>query len=48
MSEFLRILGKFRLKLSQKQQSVIQKLYRVKYVATPNVITIQSLLDMER
>ena len=48
MQEFLRVLAKFRLKLNDKQKSIIQKLYRVLYVEDQSMISIQPILDMEK
>ena len=46
LTDLLRILRKFRLKLSERQTTIIQKLYKVHYVSDKDVISIQPLRDM--
>ena len=48
IGDLLRILAKFRLKLSDNQKVIIQKLYRVLYVSDSDVISIYPLLDLEK
>ena len=43
MDKFLRVLRKFRLKLSEKQTGIIKKLYKVSYVNEKDVISIQPI-----
>ena len=45
---YFQILEKFRLKLSDKQLSLTQKIYQVSYLNDVNIIDIQWLIDMEQ
>ena len=47
MSNFLSILEKFKLRLSEKQSTMTQKIFQVSYTDDQNVISIQYLLDIE-
>ena len=42
ISQFLRVLAKFKIKLSDKQKDTITKLYKVSYAGDPKIINIQS------
>ena len=48
MEQFIKVLASYRLRLSDKQSSVLQKLYKVNHCVDPEVISIQPLLDLEK
>lgn len=48
IKDFLSVLAKFRLKLSDRQRQLIQKLYRVLYIADPGTISVQQIYDVEK
>ena len=48
IKDFSRVLAKYRLKLSEKQSNMIQKLYKVNYRGDVNVISIEPLYELEK
>ena len=48
MSDYLRCLEKFRLRLSEKQISMTAKIHRVHYLSDNRIINVQSLIDIEK